>query len=109
VAREHLSNALRYTQMIPAGERGIRNFCLWALGMAVLTLRKINRHPEFRSGMDVKISRRSVRSTIAASRATAGSNTMIRLLFEIAATGLPSAPPPQVFDAREVSEESANR
>jgi farnesyl-diphosphate farnesyltransferase len=109
VAREHLSNALRYTQIIPPGERGIRIFCLWALGMAVLTLRKIHRHPKFRSGTEVKISRRSVRSTIAASRATAGSNTMIRLLFEIAATGLPSAPPPNVFDASEVSGESANR
>jgi len=109
VAREHLSNALRYTQIIPSGEKGIRNFCLWALGMAVLTLRKINRRPEFRSGAEVKITRRSVKSTVAASRATAGNNTMIRLLFEIAATGLPSAPPPRVFDASEVSGESAHR
>ncbi|MEA3413580.1 MAG: phytoene/squalene synthase family protein [Pseudomonadota bacterium] len=109
VAREHLSNALRYTQLIPSGEKGIRNFCLWALGMAVLTLRKINRRPEFRSGAEVKITRRSVKSTVAASRVTAGNNTMIRLLFEIAATGLPSAPPPRVFDASEVSGESAHR
>lgn len=109
VAREHLSNAVRYTQMIPPHEKGIRNFCLWALGMAVLTLRNIHRHYDFRSGSEVKITRRSVRYTIAASRVAAGSNALIRAMFGIAAAGLPSAPPPQVFDASEFSGESPHR
>ncbi|MGH8119608.1 MAG: phytoene/squalene synthase family protein, partial [Gammaproteobacteria bacterium] len=37
VARDHLQNALKYTLLIPPHETGIRRFCLWALGMAILT------------------------------------------------------------------------
>ena len=42
----HLRNALEYTCMIPKREVGIRRFCLWAIGLAVLTLRKIHRNPD---------------------------------------------------------------
>jgi len=31
--------------MIPKNEPGIRRFCLWAIGMAVLTLRKAGKTP----------------------------------------------------------------
>src|SRR5919198_165901 len=43
IAHGHLRNALTYTLLIPRNEIGIRNFCLWAIGFALLTLRKINR------------------------------------------------------------------
>ena len=43
VAHAHLRNALEYTLLIPGKEIGIRRFCLWAIGLAVLTLRKIER------------------------------------------------------------------
>ncbi|MFQ5938314.1 MAG: phytoene/squalene synthase family protein, partial [Acidiferrobacterales bacterium] len=66
IARMHLRNALSYTLLIPKKERGIRRFCLWALGMAVLTLRKIHHNHAFTSGDEVKISRRSVKATILA-------------------------------------------
>jgi len=62
IARGHLANALRFIQLIPARETGIRRHCVWALGMAVLTLRRIHATPDFRSGREVKISRRSVRA-----------------------------------------------
>ena len=45
IARHHLTNALRYTLLIPARETGIRRYCLWSLGMAVLTLRRIHATP----------------------------------------------------------------
>lgn len=64
IAREHLNNALQYTLLIPARETGIRRFCLWALGMAVLTLRCMYRKPTFKSGNEVKISRRAVRAVV---------------------------------------------
>ena len=54
VAHRHLSNALEYTLYFPPREVGIRRFCLWALGLAVMTLRKIRSHPDFRSGQEVK-------------------------------------------------------
>lgn len=89
VAHGHLKDALAYTLLIPPEETGIRNFCLWALGMAVLTLRKINRHRDFRSGREVKISRRSVKATILATRLTVGHDRMLRSLFYLAGHGLP--------------------
>ena len=89
IAHGHLRNALRFTLFIPATETGIRNFCLWAIGMALLTLRKIHRHPDFQSGDEVKISRRSVQGTVIASRLAAGHDPAIRTLFGLAALGLP--------------------
>ncbi len=91
VAHGHLRNAIEYTLLIPKHERGIRNFCLWAIGMAVLTLRKLHKHLDFSTGSEVKITRRSVKATIAASRLSAGSDRMIRGLFYLASVGLPSA------------------
>ena len=89
IAHGHLRNAVRYTLLIPAEEAGIRNFCLWAIGMAILTLRKIHRHPDFAHGDAVKISRRSVRATVIASRIAAGHDRAIKLLFRAAAAGIP--------------------
>ena len=91
VARGHLENALDYTLLIPKSERGVRNFCLWAIGMAVLTLRKINRQRDFTSGAEVKISRRSVRATVLLTKAFGGSNGLLRLAFRLAAAGLPAS------------------
>jgi 4,4'-diapophytoene synthase len=92
VAHGHLRNALAYTLLIPKRETGIRNFCLWAIGMAVLTLRKIHRHPDFTTGSEVKISRRSVKVTVVLARMWARSDTMLRVLFYVAGLGLPMVP-----------------
>ena len=89
VARSHLANALRYTLLIPARERGIRRFCLWALGMAVLTLRRINTRRNFTAGSQVKISRRSVYGTVVVSNALTGNDMLLRAAFALAAWGLP--------------------
>ena len=89
VARSHLANALRYTLLIPAHEEGIRRFCLWALGMAVLTLRKINNNPDFNAAQQVKISRRSVRATILSTNLLIRHDALLELLFRFAANCLP--------------------
>jgi farnesyl-diphosphate farnesyltransferase len=87
----HLRNALEYTCMIPKREVGIRRFCLWAIGLAVLTLRKIHRNPTFRSGDEVKVSRRTVKATVFTTNMTLMSNRALRLIFARAADGLPLA------------------
>jgi farnesyl-diphosphate farnesyltransferase len=92
VAHAHLRNALEYTCLIPKREVGIRRFCLWAIGLAVLTLRKIHRNPSFRSGAEVKVSRRTVKATIFTTNLTLMSNRALRLMFERAADGLPLVP-----------------
>jgi farnesyl-diphosphate farnesyltransferase len=91
VAHAHLRNALEYTCMIPKNEVGIRRFCLWAIGLAVLTLRNINRHPTFTSASEVKVSRRSVKATVLSTNMTLMSNRALRLIFGKAAEGLPLA------------------
>lgn len=88
-ARSHLADALTYSLGIPVEEPGIRQFCLWPVGLAVLTLRRINEHRYFRTGNEVKISRRSVKLTVGAVRLTGAYAPIVRLLFSLAATGLP--------------------
>lgn len=89
IARHHLANALRFIMIIPARETGIRLHCLWALGMAVLTLRRIYATPVFRSGQEVKISRRSVWMVTIITRAVVRSNLALKLLFGMLTYSLP--------------------
>jgi 4,4'-diapophytoene synthase len=91
IAHAHLLNALDYICLIPKREIGIRRFCVWAIGLAVLTLRKIHRHPTFRSGNEVKVSRRTVKATVLTTNLTLMSNRALRLMFARAAHGLPLA------------------
>lgn len=89
LTRSHLQNALLYTLMIPRHETGIRKFCLWAIGMAILTLRKINKKRNYKSGQEVKISRRSMKAMILVTNATLGSNFLLKRLFGLITRGLP--------------------
>ena len=72
-------------------EPGIRRFCLWALGLAVLTLKKIVRTPGFTAGNEVKIPRSSVATTTLLTNAAVGSDRMLGWLFAFAGSGLPLA------------------
>jgi len=91
VAHAHLRNALDYTLLIPGKETGIRRFCLWAIGLAVLTLRKIERNPRFTSGAQVKVTRSTVAMVRLLTDVTGRSDWMLRRLFAQAARGLPLA------------------
>lgn len=91
VAHAHLRNALEYTLLIPANEKGIRRFCLWAIGLAVLTLQKIFRNPTFTAGEQVKVSRRAVAMTRLLTELTRRNDGLLRRLFTRAARGLPVA------------------
>jgi len=94
IARLHLQNALSYTLLIPGHEAGIRRFCLWALGMAVLTLRKVHANMNFTSGQQVKISRRSVKSVVLASNLSVSNDAVLKLLFDGFTRSLPIAENP---------------
>jgi farnesyl-diphosphate farnesyltransferase len=89
VARGHLQDALKYTLLIPPRETGIRRFCLWALGMAILSLNKLNKRRNFSSGAQVKISRRSVKATVFTTSLFARSNRALKLLFALSSRNLP--------------------
>jgi farnesyl-diphosphate farnesyltransferase len=89
IAHAHLRNALDYTLLIPRNETGIRRFCLWAIGLAILTLRKIANNPGFTSGAQVKVTRSTVSLTVALSNAFVRNDWMLKKLFERAASGVP--------------------
>jgi farnesyl-diphosphate farnesyltransferase len=91
VAHGHLRNALDYTLLIPGKETGIRRFCLWAIGLAVLTLRKIERNPRFTAGAQVKVKRSTVAMIRLLTDVAGRSDWMLRSLFAQAARGLPLA------------------
>ncbi len=89
VAKGHLKDALEYTLLIPGHEKGIRKFCLWALGMAVLSLDKLNKKRNYSHGSEVKISRHSVKATVALTSAFAGNNNALIGMFNYYSRNLP--------------------
>ena len=91
IAHRHLRNALTFTLLIPGEEAGIRRFCLWAIGLAALTLRKIQDNPAFTAGRQVKVSRSAVAMTQTLTNLSVRNDAMLRRLFERAARGLPLA------------------
>ncbi|MEO0972385.1 MAG: phytoene/squalene synthase family protein [Pseudomonadota bacterium] len=93
VAHGHLRRALEYTLLLPKRETGLRRFCLWAISLAVFTLRKVNGNLAFTSGQDVKVTRTTVRTTVLVGSLAAGNDTAVRVLFNSIAGGLPLAPP----------------
>ena len=95
VAHAHLRNALDYTLLIPGKEKGIRRFCLWAIGLAVLTLRKIAQNPGFTAGAQVKVTRTAVSMTMLMTNTFIGNDWVLRRLFARAAHGLPLARLPE--------------
>jgi farnesyl-diphosphate farnesyltransferase len=88
ITRGHLTNGLAYTLLIPKSETGIRRFCLWAIGMAIFTLRNIDKTRNFTNGRDVKISRRTARAIMMMSNAALKSNFSLKVLFKMATHGL---------------------
>ena len=90
IARNHLNDALTYTLMIPPHEKGIRKFCLWALGMAVLSLDKLNNHRDFSQGAEVKITRRSVKATVASTSLLVSNDWALKKLFDFTSRNLPT-------------------
>jgi len=89
IAHGHLRNALSFTLLIPATQTGIRRFCLWSIGLALLTLREINDNPRFTAGAQVKVSRRAVMMVRTICNLSARSDRLLRRLFAYAARGLP--------------------
>ncbi|MGH8220731.1 MAG: phytoene/squalene synthase family protein [Steroidobacteraceae bacterium] len=96
VAHAHLRNAIAFTLLIPRDEPGIRRFCLWAIGLAVLTLRRIEKHPEFSSGAEVKVSHATVALTRVLTSLAVRHDRVLLRLFDWAAGDLPLAAPADV-------------
>jgi len=92
IAHGHLKNALAYTLLLPRNETGLRKFCLWAIGMAIFTLQKINGRSHFATSEEAEISRRSVRGIILATHFMVRSNLLLKIFFFLSTRGLPTCP-----------------
>lgn len=92
IAHQHLRNALDYVLTIPPEQTGMRRFCLWALGMALLTLQKVHKEQSATCSKDLKISRRAVRATIMLTNLATAHDTTLALMFRLTARNLPSGP-----------------
>jgi farnesyl-diphosphate farnesyltransferase len=88
IAHGHLRDALDYTLVLPAEEQGLRQFCLWAIGMAVLTLQKIQHSDAYLIGGNVKITRRAVKVVIVGCRFAGRYDRALRCLFTWWSRGL---------------------
>ena len=89
IAHSNLESAIRYSQFIPKSEVGIRRFCLWAIGMATVTLKKIHRNPGYHDGDQVKITRRQVGTVVHSVNAINFSNQLVNAWFRLTSNGLP--------------------
>ena len=87
----HLREALKFTCEIPSNQVGMRRFCSSALGMAVLTAKKIHENPTYAKSDEVKISRTAVSTTLASTNLLIRSNRGLKTLFRLAAGRLPIA------------------
>ncbi len=96
IAHGHLRNAIAFTLLIPPEEPGIRRFCLWSIGLAVLTLRRIANRPQFTSGAEVKVSHAAVALTRLTTGLAVRSDRTLKHLFAWAAGDLPLAAPEEV-------------
>jgi farnesyl-diphosphate farnesyltransferase len=96
VAHAHLRNAVAFTLLIPREQSGIRRFCLWSIGLAVLTLRRIESHPAFTSGAEVKVSHATVALTRVLTSLAVRHDRVLMRLFDWAAGDLPLAAPAEV-------------
>ncbi|TVZ40190.1 farnesyl-diphosphate farnesyltransferase [Alteromonadaceae bacterium 2753L.S.0a.02] len=92
IAHGHLQNALDYSLCIPERHKGIRIFCLWAVGLALPTLQKVLRSEAYYNGKTVKMSRARMLLVTQLIASSARSNTAQRVIFKMLGLGLPFVP-----------------
>lgn len=81
IAHGHLRNALEYTLCIPPHETGIRRFCFWSIGLALLTLQRIRMNPNYPAASAVKVPRTTLTTVIGTTYLVTRSNTGLKCLF----------------------------
>lgn len=84
----HLKNGMTYTLILPKKEKGIRKFCLWDIGLAIITLRNIWRRT-YNPFNDIKVSRKIVKRIIRITQLNSRNNFLLNLLFYLGSIGLP--------------------
>jgi farnesyl-diphosphate farnesyltransferase len=79
---------------------------LWAVGLAILTLRKLHAHLGYTAGREVKVTRRAVGMTRICTDIGLRHDWMLRGLFALAARGLPLAQLTEIRKIRVMSDQA---
>ncbi|OZA02058.1 MAG: squalene/phytoene synthase [Polynucleobacter sp. 24-46-87] len=88
IAYQKLQNSLAYIFLIPKTEKGMRQFCFLAFGLAVMTLEKIASRKELDDQAPVKLSRNTVWWFYGFTKIAACNDLMLTMFFRIASQKL---------------------
>ncbi len=91
-AHAQLRKALDYVLLLPPDEDGIRRFCIWPVGLALMTLRRLHggrRRPALIED-DLRMRPRALRLAVPASRWLVRRDPWLRGAFRLASRGLPA-------------------
>ncbi|RLA06677.1 MAG: phytoene synthase [Gammaproteobacteria bacterium] len=93
ITHYHLNSALQYALAIPRNETEIRQFLIFPIILALLTLRKLHANASDLSHQQIKISRRSVKLSGLFIKVAAGHNSAVTGLIKVLSRGLPTETP----------------
>lgn len=88
IAYQKLEDSLRYIQLIPKQDIGMREFCFLAFGLAAMTLSKIANRKQFVHKDEVKLSRSTVMSFYSFTKIAACSDALMKIFFYISTGSL---------------------
>ena len=88
IAYQKLEDSLRYIQLIPKQDIGMREFCFLAFGLAAMTLSKIANRKQFVHKDEVKLSRSTVMSFYSFTKIAASSDALMKIFFYISTGSL---------------------
>ena len=89
VAKQHLHKGLEFALTVPNSETHIRRHIVWTLGLSALALRRVYFSDSFSRGQDIKLSKTSVRITIAVLNSIVRSNIALKAFFYLLTRPLP--------------------
>ena len=88
IAYQKLEDSLRYIQLIPKQDIGMRQFCFLAFGLAAMTLSKIANRKQFAHKDEVKLSRSTVMSFYSFTKIAAASDILMKSFFHLSTGSL---------------------
>lgn len=88
IAYQKLEDSLRYIQLIPQQDIGMRQFCFLAFGLAAMTLSKIANRKQFAHKDEVKLSRSTVMSFYSFTKIAASSDILMKAFFHLSTGSL---------------------
>ena len=88
IAYQKLEDSLRYIQLIPKQDIGMRQFCFLAFGLAAMTLSKIANRKQFAHKDEVKLSRSTVMGFYSFTKLAASSDILMKVFFYLSTGSL---------------------